>query len=866
MQLKRDEEIVLAALLHDVGKVLQRTGASASGLGASNVDYQILLPRHKEGGQYSHYHALFTYLFLDKAREQGLLPALSGSFTAADQNLIQLAARHHNPSTPNEWIIAEADRISAGMDRKEYNEQGDEPERNHYITERLSPIFEEVSLGRNRFSDFRYRYPLAEMSAETLIPLEIKDEPDRYQVKAVQEYEALWEGFAKGFERLVDISTFPNYFEALSSLMERYFWSVPSATYSRGKKVWSDISLYDHLFTTAAFAHALFQYHIAKDSMAETSIKNHKEKKFLFITLDLSGIQDFIFDITVDAARGAARMIRARSFFLTLLIEGAFRLLCRHLGLTGASRLMDAGGRALILAPNLTQTEANLIKVRRELDQYCLDNFQGQITINLSWLSASAMDLQADSFDTFLGKVNLVSQNAKSRKLSDLIGSTNTHLRQAFWDEYQSDKGLCRACRKMQAVVAVQEETGAYYCPWCNRFAMIGRMLPSAQYLLYRSGEDAGGDSIAVPGGSFCLGRDRPRVIGSDDVVWCLKKDLFEPFAMRFAGSYVPRYREGDPVNRLLMDPQVSGNSTENIRDAEEGIKEQRIKSFHHIALSSLRPVNNGGWKGRPTLAVFKADVDNLGLLFGMGLRKIEVDGRDEPDQKQEKNENRLTVGRFSTMSRMLDRFFCIRLPALLAGSSKYADTYTVYAGGDDLFLIGPWRQTFDLAGLIYEEFRKWTCHNPDITISGTLSLMKARHPVNFVVRRAEDGLETAKHNPEKDRLHLWGEVFPWKLLPKIVDARDELDHLMNDPASKVSHGIVYDFLLLRKMRQKFMEERILRCGTYASVFRYHLGRLVRQKIPTNAKDILIRLYGEIVESGEPVHLAVPWALLLNRK
>lgn len=45
MKLNQDQEILLAGLSHDIGKVLQRTGIKAEELGAKEYDYQNFLPR-----------------------------------------------------------------------------------------------------------------------------------------------------------------------------------------------------------------------------------------------------------------------------------------------------------------------------------------------------------------------------------------------------------------------------------------------------------------------------------------------------------------------------------------------------------------------------------------------------------------------------------------------------------------------------------------------------------------------------------------------------------------------------------------------------------------------------------------------------
>ena len=112
-------------------------------------------------------------------------------------------------------------------------------------------------------------------------------------------------------------------------------------------------------------------------------------------------------------------------------------------------------------------------------------------------------------------------------------------------------------------------------------------------------------------------------------------------------------------------------------------------------------------------LGVLKADVDNLGLIFSKGFedpRKIE---KDLPDV------DRKTVSRFLTLSRMLELFFSGWMKEIMSENHKdktikellsmegieeesfenylkgeqidFGNIYTVYSGGDDLVMVGPW-------------------------------------------------------------------------------------------------------------------------------------------------------------------------------
>ena len=72
----------------------------------------------------------------------------------------------------------------------------------------------------------------------------------------------------------------------------------------------------------------------------------------------------------------------------------------------------------------------------------------------------------------------------------------------------------------------------------------------------------------------------------------------------------------------------------------------------------------------------------------------------------------------------MLDLFFTGYLQSDCAGN--YPQTYTVYAGGDDLLLIGPWRQMIVLATDLREQFRRYVGGNSNITLSAGLAPLQS--------------------------------------------------------------------------------------------------------------------------------------------
>ena len=104
--------------------------------------------------------------------------------------------------------------------------------------------------------------------------------------------------------------------------------------------------------------------------------------------------------------------------------------------------------------------------------------------------------------------------------------------------------------------------------------------------------------------------------------------------------------------------------------------------------------------EGDKRLGLLKMDVDNLGLLFAA------------------KEDESFAISRAATLSRFMENFFsceieriCKEVSAGIIGKEKYPLDeifYINYAGGDDLFIIGSWQSTIELAREIRKRFKQY--------------------------------------------------------------------------------------------------------------------------------------------------------------
>ncbi|NJL41206.1 MAG: hypothetical protein HC899_34165 [Leptolyngbyaceae cyanobacterium SM1_4_3] len=166
--------------------------------------------------------------------------------------------------------------------------------------------------------------------------------------------------------------------------------------------------------------------------------------------------------------------------------------------------------------------------------------------------------------------------------------------------------------------------------------------------------------------------------------------------------------------------------------------------------------------QGIKRVGYLRLDIDQLGQIFGRGLRKAH------------------TLPRLTGLSRQMTYFFKVYLNSLARErqtnlpnphSALMLDSdhkphprpnlLFIYAGGDDLFVSGAWNEVVEFAFDVYQSFRAYTGNHPDITLSGGISLNDAKYPLYQAAEDAEQSEKQAKKNG-RDSLGMFGEVFHW--------------------------------------------------------------------------------------------------------
>lgn len=744
------EETALGVFLHDIGKFMQRAHESLDDMHPEVRRREAdVLPAYD--GRPTHWHALWTDAFFENLGRV----RLPGVQLAQVRNI---AVYHHRPgpNIPLTELAAEADRLAAGMDRKprDENHESEAVARasQDYVRTALKNPFDAVDLGIGLREPSGSEIPLGELvPGDHLLPQEkvnTGDYPARYR--------ELWTSFFSDFVRACSLPNFDLFAEAVLSLSERYTFAIPSSTVDQ-----PDISLHDHQRAAAAVAAALYRWH-ERDSegLANSArIRDRSLKKFRFLAGDLSGIQRTLFRLAAEQIKGLNKILRARSLLIALIAEGAALACRRKLGLPVFSVLQNAGGRFLLLVADVAGIHDAVADLRRQFDPWMRRRYLGDLALVLALSEPfSGEDLLRKNFPQVLDGLR---ESVEKAKLRAFEFAPSPVLRIEY------PHGECKAC----GVRPAKDASPDGRCEACEQEHELGGALPRLAAICWRP---AGAGRIPFFADLSLDWRFEAERAFSD---WLSAfrlhgaREADERLAVRFLAGYVPRLRPEDsekPAYRLL---------SEEAREVEAG----ELKTFEHIALDGLEQVN-GELAGEPLLAVFKADVDRLGAIFSFGLR----------DQ---------TLSRFAALSRMMDFFFTGYLPELI--ECEFPSMYTVYAGGDDMLLIGPWRQTLEMARALREKFSQWTGSNPNVTLSAGVELLKAQHPVGPAVRRAEERLERAKNH--KDRIcAVVTEPVEWKVFADALDDAEALNRQLRE-------GLIHPVFLHRILY--FAEQRRLAEG-----------------------------------------------------
>ena len=234
--------------------------------------------------------------------------------------------------------------------------------------------------------------------------------------------------------------------------------------------------------------------------------------------------------------------------------------------------------------------------------------------------------------------------------------------------------------------------------------------------------------------------------------------------------------------------------------------------------------------KGQKALMTLKGDVDNLGTIFQEGIQPA-------------------NIAKMAALSRQMNLFFSLWLPAYCAEQSQ--SMYTVFAGGDDFFLIGPWYSTQKVAHAMQQAFSRYVAENPEIHFSVGMVMSKSNIPVPRLGDLAKEALEKSKKiDTDKNAITIFNRSVKWEKWQFLLNLGDEIERLAKD--YEISTAYIYSlihFALQAENKENKIENSMWRSRFYYKTARYVVDKLKKEEKSTALNQIITSLGDKGIET-----------------
>ena len=593
--------------------------------------------------------------------------------------------------------------------------------------------------------NFNSAFPLRRLGIESdsFFPREIRTVSDGV---SQDEYAKLWHRFCEEFEKLPSDS-FGGFAESLLYLLKKYTWCIPSNTMDM-----ANVSLYEHLKTTAAFADCFFLYREENTSAFRwdgTRISLAQDARpVILLGGDISGIQNFIYNIS---SRKAAVSLKGRSFYLQLLVDSVIQRIVSHpdIDATAAQVVYSSGGKFYMLLPNTRKVLDAVDELRREFEQKLWEEHKGALMMNIDYVPF-AFDAKSKTF-SFADGESASGIGELWRTLADKLTSRkNTRFLSVVREGKLFSPGQVSAGERVCAVTGIEGkcvsiggsgDDAVWVLPGVRKQCDLGYVLKDADYIITYSKDTEpkflgnrakfdigimGVHSYLFDKGELAVDNSEFRGISSADVCRVRSiNSLIVPQIKGKACSYGFQFYGG---NHQALD-----------RDGEN-------KTFEKLAAGEY-------------LGILRMDVDSLGAIFIKGL----------PGQSR-------SFAAYSTLSFMLDWFFSGYLNTIREQEVFRNDVNILYSGGDDVFAVGRWDKLILFAAEVRRAFEKFV-GRPDISISAGLVTVDDKYPISKAAQLSGDAESAAKSFardglPKKNAINLFGVNLSWEGEFEAVRAR----------------------------------------------------------------------------------------------
>ncbi len=790
-----DIKILISALLHDLGKVLERTKKYSS----------RDLPEKFNKVEYAHPKFSAHFLEVLTKEKSKLSNFLKENLT---EEVIDLTLYHHEPKDEYGDIIQIADWL-ASSEREESREQT-----GYYLNIPLKAPFKRIDEEAKELN-----YPL--YTLENIFPT-----PENIKIDE-NDYSKLIESFLRLFPKINNI-------DQLLTLFEFYFSQVPAQTIGYEP----DISIYDHSRITAALAHALYRSYEnqlllkndlnkikdilrKREDQREIQEEIFNKKLFTLILGDLSGIQNFLFNVSSEKA---GRMLKGKSVFLDLLSRYSAKYILDTTGFTRVNTIYLGGGNFELLLSYIP--EEKLKKIREYIAENIWKFIGEELYLGIEWSFLSINDL----FNFIDKREEVIEKLNRGKKQKYKVLSNIYELIFIPCKENIGEGESCTICGKKKVEDASQQDR---WCKTCRSFVELTDKLKTSSFLVERKKNT----SLEIP------------------ETW---SEFLEKLG--YAINFVDNISAQDQYNKIYQ--------LENISLKDNFIPDGFLLgsfniiegNFEEIVKKNISPEGYGDKK----LAYLKMDADNMGNIF----RKL---------ANIEKERKGLALTRYGILSRRIELFFGEEVLKLIKEKSK-GSIYPVFIGGDDLFVIGAYDEINDLAQKIKEKYYEYTGSQRIFTMSAGIYYFPENFPLIRGARILEEALEKAKNfiypkedRPKKNKICIEGEILSYREYEEALNLAEEITKkiLRTNKEKPVSRAIISKIERSIKGFNPLLEQSLKRKISPPAVWRFMYYLRDQREIAEKLADIImINLLreGEKIRNPRFILVATKIAKMKTRK
>lgn len=459
-----------------------------------------------------------------------------------------------------------------------------------------------------------------------------------------------------------------------------------------------------------------------------TAAKSTSAENCLFLSMDLSGVQNFIYHLYDNG--DVLKNLRARSFYLEIIMENAIDELLEKFDLCRTNLIYSGGGHAYLLLPNTEEAKKIINDYDKEINTWLRKKFGTELFIAFGFTECTEDDLMNKPVGSYNRIFRDVSKAVSERKRHRYSSVEIIEL-----NAVENNCGReCRLCHNSSMHVINDDDD---LCEMCSGLAKLSGQIQH--------------------GGSYYVISNKKGCIEVGDGAW-----LSVCSAIADDSDYIRSYVK----NSIRY-----GSKTIYIGD-------YRPKDTH-----SIQDLVDMG-SGIKRMGIVRGDIDNLGHAFVNGFAA----------EKQ-------NIYKATSFSRSMSVFFKYNINKIL--KEKERKVSIVYSGGDDVFILGDWKDTLDSIIDISTKLSAYSLGA--LSLSAGFGMFDEKTPIYYVADYSGELEDKAKHLDGKNAIALFDAdssdyVYHWNEFVNKVYG-DKYQSMTEFILMKDEHGMnfVYNMLELIK-------------------------------------------------------------------